>query len=151
MIKITVLHRRWLQSLSFKRSSCPQQGRHLSHPFSASIVQGRPPILHHVHRVYEMCSSPSAYIHTGPYSPSLYLTSFLWWISAPRSSSTSTDALCPLAAAQWRAVHPPYIKSIGERHVCALATWKRGCNANGDVDHNRWKYDNHKKVEWTKI
>ena len=48
-------------------------------------------------------------IYTGPCPPPLYLTiSSLWWISAPRSNSTSTMERCPYIEAKIRAVHPLY-------------------------------------------
>ena len=47
--------------------------------------------------------------HTGTCPPPLYLTLFLWWISAPLSNSTSTMESCPpLAEALRRAVLPYY-------------------------------------------
>ena len=46
--------------------------------------------------------------HTGTWQPPLYLTLFLWWISAPLSNSTSTMERCPYIEAKIRAVHPLY-------------------------------------------
>ena len=46
--------------------------------------------------------------HTEICPPPLYLTLSLWWISAPRSNSTSTMERCPLAEAYIRAVYPSY-------------------------------------------
>ena len=46
--------------------------------------------------------------HTGTGPPPLYLTSSLWWISAPLSNSTFTMERCPLPEAQRRAVYPNY-------------------------------------------
>ena len=42
------------------------------------------------------------------YPPPLSLTPSLWWISAPRSNSTSTVERCPLPEALRRAVNPSY-------------------------------------------
>ena len=46
--------------------------------------------------------------HTGTCTPSLYLTLSLWWMSAPRSNSTSTMERCPKKEALRRAVYPIY-------------------------------------------
>ena len=46
--------------------------------------------------------------HTGTCPPHLYLTRPLWWISAPRSNSTSTMERCPYIEAKRRAVFPHY-------------------------------------------
>ena len=45
---------------------------------------------------------------TGTCPTPLYLTSVLWWMSAPRSNSTSTMERCPFSEAQVRAVYPHY-------------------------------------------
>ena len=59
-----------------------------------------------IHIPYPTPAPP--HTHTGTRPPPLYLTSFLWWISAPLSNSTSTMERCPLAEAQIRAVYPHY-------------------------------------------
>ena len=46
--------------------------------------------------------------HTGTGPPPLYLTSSLWWISAPLSNSTFTMERCPFQEALRRAVSPIY-------------------------------------------
>ena len=57
-----------------------------------------------LHIPYPTPAPPHA--HTGPCPPPLYLTSFLWWISAHLSNSTSTMERCPFREAQRRAVDP---------------------------------------------
>ena len=52
-------------------------------------------------------SSTSSYTHR-LWPPPLHLTLFLWWISAPRSNSTSTMERCPFSEAIRRAVLPSY-------------------------------------------
>ena len=46
--------------------------------------------------------------NTGTCPPPLYLTLAPWWISAPRSNSTSAMERCPFLEAQRRAVLPFY-------------------------------------------
>ena len=59
-----------------------------------------------IHIPYPTSAPP--HTHTGPYPTTLYLTLFLWWISAPRSNSTSTMERCPSLEALIRAVIPYY-------------------------------------------
>ena len=59
-----------------------------------------------IHIPYPTPAPP--HTHTGTCPPPLYLTLFLWWISAPLSNSTSTMERCPLAEAKIRAVSPSY-------------------------------------------
>ena len=60
-----------------------------------------------IHIPYPTPAPPHTHTRTCP--PPLYLTiSSLWWISAPRSNSTSTMERYPLSEAQRRAVHPSY-------------------------------------------
>ena len=59
-----------------------------------------------IHIPYPTPAPP--HTHTGTCSTPLYLTSVLWWISAPRSNSTSTMERCPYLEAPRRAVHPYY-------------------------------------------
>jgi len=55
-----------------------------------------------IHIPYPTPAPP--HTHTGTYLPPLYLTLSLWWISAPRSNSTSTMERCPFSEALRRAV-----------------------------------------------
>ena len=59
-----------------------------------------------IHIPYPTPAPPHTYTGTSP--PPLYLTTSLWWISAPLSNSTSTMERCPLAEASRRAVLPLY-------------------------------------------
>ena len=59
-----------------------------------------------IHIPYPTPAPPHTHAETCP-TP-LYLTLFLWWISAPRSNSTSTMERCPYPEATRRAVYPPY-------------------------------------------
>ena len=59
-----------------------------------------------IHIPYPTPAPP--HTHTGTWPPPLYLTLALWWMSAPRSNSTSTMERCPLAEAMIRAVDPHY-------------------------------------------
>ena len=59
-----------------------------------------------IHIPYPTPAPPHTHTGTGPLP--LYLTISLWWISAPRSNSTSTMERCPFLEAQRRAVYPPY-------------------------------------------
>ena len=59
-----------------------------------------------IHTPYPTPAPP--HTQTGPCSPPLYLTLFLWWISAPRSNITSTMEKCPFQEAKRRAVSPFY-------------------------------------------
>ena len=59
-----------------------------------------------IHIPYPTPAPPHTYTGTCP--PPLYLTLFLWWMSAPRSNSTFTMERCPLTEAQIRAVDPYY-------------------------------------------
>ena len=58
-----------------------------------------------IHIPYPTPAPPHTHIET--YPPPLYLTRPLWWMSAPRSNSTSTMERCPLSEALRRAVLPP--------------------------------------------
>ena len=74
-----------------------------------SPIQRRVPILHHIDREGEMVLPPPLLIYTqGLWPPPLYLTLFLWWMSAPLSNSTSTMERCPFQEAEIRAVDPHY-------------------------------------------
>ena len=59
-----------------------------------------------IHIPYPTPAPP--HTHTGPSPPPLYLTSSLWWISAPLSNSTSTMERYPFLEASRRAVYPYY-------------------------------------------
>ena len=59
-----------------------------------------------LHIPYPTPAPPHTY--TGTWPPSLHLTLFLWWISAPLSNSTSTMERYPFSEAQRRAVLPFY-------------------------------------------
>ena len=49
-----------------------------------------------IHIPYPAPAPAPPRIYTGPCPPPLYLTSFLWWMSAPLSNSTFTMERCPL-------------------------------------------------------
>ena len=59
-----------------------------------------------IHIPYPTPAPP--HTHTETWSPPLYLTSSLWWMSDPLSNSTSTMERCPFPEAQRRAVYPLY-------------------------------------------
>ena len=59
-----------------------------------------------IHIPYPTPAPPHTY--TGTWPPPLYLTLLFWWISAPRSNSTSTMERRPHIEALRRAVHPSY-------------------------------------------
>ena len=59
-----------------------------------------------IHIPYPTPAPP--HTHTGTWPPPLYLTLALWWMSDPRSNSTSTMERRPLSEAKRRAVHPFY-------------------------------------------
>ena len=59
-----------------------------------------------IHIPYPTPAPPHTHTRTCP--PPLYLTISLWWISAPRSNSTSTMERCPFPEALRRAVDPNY-------------------------------------------
>ena len=57
-----------------------------------------------IHIPYPTPSPP--HTHTRTCTFPLYLTLFLWWMSAPLSNSTSTMERCPFREALRRAVDP---------------------------------------------
>ena len=59
-----------------------------------------------IHIPYPTPAPPHTYTGTCP--PPLHLTLALWWMSAPRSNSTSTMERCPFQEAKIRAVCPYY-------------------------------------------
>ena len=67
-----------------------------------------------IHIPYPTPAPP--HTHTGTCPPPLYLTSFLWWISAPRSNSTSTMERCHSLEAKGRAVLKFYTTYLLKRN-----------------------------------
>ena len=59
-----------------------------------------------IHIPYPTPAPPHTY--TGTWPPPLYLTTFLWWMSAPLSNSTFTMERCPFPEALRRAVYPEH-------------------------------------------